>query len=1292
MLNLRKFFLLSGICVWGRFFGLTYTVSNTNDAGAGSLRQALIDLQTDPGPSATINFTISNQTITLTSGALPNIRQGLLTGTVTINGNSNTVNAGGFRAFVIGTTAGAQITAPITIHDLTVTNGIARGGNGGLSRYGGRGGGGMGAGGAYFVNGNLTLDNGAISGCSAIGGSGSPGEVVSDGGAGGGGASFCDSGATVNGVNGAAVNGGGGGGSNSGLGGVGAAGTAGGFSGGGGGGAGGYIGVSPNTRVGAAGGFGAGGGGGGDGGGGNPGAFGGAGGGFGGGGGGAGEYGSGPPKTGGAASTYGGAGGGTTIGGGDGAAGGGGAGIGGCIFVYTPPLATPSILTLTGNSTNIAPGTVAGGAGANAGTGLGLGVFLFTSSQLVMNGTFSTNFPIDASPLIGADGGVTISGGVVTINTVNSYRGGTFFNGGTARVAADSFLGEAAGNLTFNGGTLQIDGAFTSPRNTLINAAGGTIAVSIATDTFNMSGLISGAGSLTKTLPGTLVLSNGLNSYVGGTAMNGGVVQVTLDGQLGNAAGGLFFNGGTLECAATFSSARPSTFTGDGTIQVDPTFFLTLTGGSMGAGSLTKTGTGTLVISTASFSHTGGTTISTGMLSFGAGGSLSSTGSVDVDAGALFDVNALGGPQTIGDLSGAGNVSLGATLTTGGSNASTTFSGIISGAGGLVKQGTGTFILTGLNTYLGGTTVSDGTLAGNTSTLPCPMINNSNLRFDQIFPASYPCAINGTGNLIVEGGGLLNLVFPVTQNAVVVSNGGMLAVNTPLTSTAPTNGFTVNAGCLLQGIGPITSDVDIFGTLSPGNSIGTMHIIGDVTFQLGSQLLIEMDPTTADLLNVTGSVTIVPGSTIAIFPVIGVYSPFTTYTIVDATGSTISGTFTTESISLPSFIYDVVYPGDRILLTLGIVPFSDLPLSGSATAVAQCLSSANAAAGSDLADNIITSLRFMTLSEMENTMNQMSPAIFNGLDCAEEVAIEQVIGTLSRQMHLLSPRLCNESPQKMRIWNDAFVASASQKGSGQNVGYDAQPIGDAAGVDFLLGDSSFLGVSIGYVQNQMHWKEQGGSGRMHNAYASLYSKGWISSQWYAQGALIGSLNTYDIHRSIAFIGEQFSPFQREASSQSSGQSCLSHFETGYSFGKEIQGRAFSRADYAFIHRSDFTENGADSINLRVNGHNADLLRMEVGIEILHCFIKDSVQRIPSLACGGIYEGRYMGRKETASFVSLDCPMTVNGLIPNQFLFFVEGNVIWQSSSQPFAFGGNVRGEWGSKFSNISGSLQLKLRF
>jgi autotransporter-associated beta strand protein len=73
----------------------------------------------------------------------------------------------------------------------------------------------------------------------------------------------------------------------------------------------------------------------------------------------------------------------------------------------------------------------------------------------------------------------------------------------------------------------------------------------------------------------------------------------------------------------------------------------------------------------------------------------------------------LGAAQSVASLTSAGaaTVTLGANaLTVGTSTGSTTFVGVISGSGSLIKDGASTQTLTGANTYTGTTTISAGTL------------------------------------------------------------------------------------------------------------------------------------------------------------------------------------------------------------------------------------------------------------------------------------------------------------------------------------------------------------------------------------------------------------------------------------------------------------------------------------------------------------------------------------------------------------------------------------------------------
>jgi autotransporter-associated beta strand protein len=100
-----------------------------------------------------------------------------------------------------------------------------------------------------------------------------------------------------------------------------------------------------------------------------------------------------------------------------------------------------------------------------------------------------------------------------------------------------------------------------------------------------------------------------------------------------------------------------------------------------------------------------------GMISFqktSSGGAASIT----LNGNATLDLSTHNAPGvTIGSLSGAGSVLLGAnTLTIGSNNQSTTFSGVIQESGGVTKIGTGTLTLSGSNPYTGTTTVSGGVL------------------------------------------------------------------------------------------------------------------------------------------------------------------------------------------------------------------------------------------------------------------------------------------------------------------------------------------------------------------------------------------------------------------------------------------------------------------------------------------------------------------------------------------------------------------------------------------------------
>src|SRR5438067_3712673 len=99
----------------------TLTVINTNDSGAGSLRQAISD--SSSGDTISFDSSLNGQTITLASGELLIDKNLTITGpgahSLAINGNAAS------RVFEI--TSGIDV----TISGLTITNGNAAGSPGG---------------------------------------------------------------------------------------------------------------------------------------------------------------------------------------------------------------------------------------------------------------------------------------------------------------------------------------------------------------------------------------------------------------------------------------------------------------------------------------------------------------------------------------------------------------------------------------------------------------------------------------------------------------------------------------------------------------------------------------------------------------------------------------------------------------------------------------------------------------------------------------------------------------------------------------------------------------------------------------------------------------------------------------------------------------------------------------------------------------------------------------------------------------------------------------------------------
>lgn len=273
-----------------------------------------------------------------------------------------------------------------------------------------------------------------------------------------------------------------------------------------------------------------------------------------------------------------------------------------------------------------------------------------------------------------------------------------------------------------------------------------------------------------------------------------------------------------------------------------------------GSGNLSKTGGASLTLSGTN-TYSGTTSMANGTLTLNGGSAIPNGSAVTLNGGTLV----LGANETIGSLSGAGNVDLVIyTLTTGGDDASTTFSGVISNSsppgktggrgpgirpygspsgGSLSKAGTGIFTLSGANTYTGTTTVSTGTLS---------IGSDSNL---------------GTGAITLAAGTTLQITSSTTvDNAITLSGNATISSNTDVTLSgvlSSTGGLSkTGSGVLtLSGANTYTGTTVISaGTLSLSGGAAIVNS-GAVTVSSGATLSL-VDSETVGSLAGAGGVTL----------------------------------------------------------------------------------------------------------------------------------------------------------------------------------------------------------------------------------------------------------------------------------------------------------------------------------------------------------------------------------------------------------------------------------------------------
>ena len=813
------------------------------------------------------------------------------------------------------------------------------------------------------------------------------------------------------------------------------------------------------------------------------------------------------------------------------------------------------------------------------------------------------------------------------------YGGGAWTYGHASIVNFENFSVNATADLILNGvwdlanGTAQVSGG-----NLTIN------------DSLTASGLTISSGS--ATINGSAVIS--------GAVINQGTLGVSSGGTL---------NAGSLDNSGTASIAGTAVITG----LVNNSGGLDVTG-SLTAGS---------VINSANLGVTGslttGSLINSGGL--GVGGSLTAD-SLNNDGGGL----GVGGSLIVGSLINSGGLGVGGYVT----------------AGSLINSGA-----VGVGTYLSADSlVNSGNIGVGGSLIVGSLINSGNIGVGSFLSAD---SLNNSGDIAVGGsvtaGSLINSGFLAVGGSLSADslyNSGTLDANGSLSAGSLTNsgyldittGGTLEAGTLINsgslevngylisdsltnsgylgGSGTINADVINRGVLSPGNSIGTLVVVGSVVFEPGSTLVVELGSTgISDLLYVSGPVTINGGTISAVIPV-ALYPNGFSWTIIQADGG-VTGLFDSIDYKLNSVVLSLVQvnSGDALKLVINRESYGSFA-SGGAADTGRGLDGLVALASDDM-ENLLLAMDFgMSADQIAGVVNALNPEMYTAFSAASLNAGNLFDRAMARRMRELGQRKafslagdCHETgltqlaaafespplgaaadqaPQGGVMWGRALGLWADQ---GQADGYldRGQTTGGAAvGADYTGNKWLVLGLAVGATRTDLSWSHGNYSGDMDAVHTGLYARADFG------GFFSIATASYSHFASNSTRPISFEDFNADAKADFDADLYAAGLALGYQLrvGDWLL-EPVAGLDYQHLREDGFSESGASFLNLDIAGRVTDSALSNLGLSASRLIRFDSWKVLSRL---GLSWRRRLGNDRPsldAAFVGYgSAPFSVSG--------------------------------------------------
>ncbi len=458
-----------------------------------------------------------------------------------------------------------------------------------------------------------------------------------------------------------------------------------------------------------------------------------------------------------------------------------------------------------------------------------------------------------------------------------------------------------------------------------------------------------------------------------------------------------------------------------------------------------------------------------------------------------------------------------------------TFADDISGSGNLTKDGTGTLTLTGANSYTGGTTITGGTLVGSTASLQGDIANNAALVFDQAADGTFAGAISGNGDLTKSGAGLLNLTGTSSFSGTTTVGGGRLAVNGSLAASD----VDVLSGASIGGNGTVGGLIVRTGaTAAPGNSIGELTSATFVVFEAGSTYEVEVDAAgNTDLIVATSTATI-EGGTIAVLAEDGDYLPQTQYEIVTA-GAGVTGTFEDVTSNLAFLTPTLSYGPNAVTLTL---TRNDITFAGAGTTPNQIATGTAIDGAFSPASAVYAALVGASTAEAGYGLDAFSGEIHaSTLSIASEGAAQLRRSLLGRSQGAAA----TSEGRGIVLWSEAGGNWIDRDGNGNAADVSSSGYSLLLGIEASVGDNVKIGIAGGTAEADVTLSARGSKAETQSLYGAVYGSAAFGALTLRAGASYADLDT-DTTRNV-----DFRSFSEELTASYGGTAVQVFGEIGY---------------------------------------------------------------------------------------------------------------------------------------------------